>query len=161
MQTWPALRYLNAAMVSAAFYVGIGEHHHRRMAAELHGGALHALRRQRGEVLADRDRAGERYFPHRVLGEQMLGHLRRHAEHEVEHAGGDPGVGKAAHHLDAGARRSSDALRMSEQPAASAPPILRAGEHGKFHGVNAATTPTGSETTSWRMPFMRPGTTRP
>ena len=57
---------------------------------------------------------------------------------------------------------SSDALRMSEQPAASAPPILRAGvSTGKFHGVNAATTPTGSETTSWRMPFMRPGTTRP
>src|SRR5215831_5817160 len=33
---------------------------------------------------------------------------------------------------------SSEALRMSEQPAASAPPILRAGVSvGKFHGVNA------------------------
>src|SRR5918999_2046038 len=40
---------------------------------------------------------------------------------------------------------SSDAFRISEQPAASAPPILRAGVSvGKFHGVNAATTPTGS-----------------
>src|SRR6516225_4125607 len=38
---------------------------------------------------------------------------------------------------------SSDALRMSAQPAASAPPILRAGvSTGKFHGVNAATMPT-------------------
>src|SRR6202044_3699165 len=35
---------------------------------------------------------------------------------------------------------SSEALRMSEQPAASAPPILRAGvSTGKFHGVKAAT----------------------
>src|SRR5579862_4093071 len=39
---------------------------------------------------------------------------------------------------------SSDALRMSEQPAASAPPTFRAGvSTGKFHGVNAATTPIG------------------
>ena len=36
---------------------------------------------------------------------------------------------------------------MSAQPAASAPPILRAGvSTGKFHGVNAATMPTGSVT---------------
>ena len=40
--------------------IGIGEHHDRRMAAELHGGALHAFGRERGEVFADRDRAGER-----------------------------------------------------------------------------------------------------
>ena len=51
---------------------------------------------------------------------------------------------------------------MSEQPAASAPPTLRAGvSTGKFHGVNAATTPIGSCTTSWRMPLPRPGTMRP
>ena len=57
---------------------------------------------------------------------------------------------------------SSDALRMSEQPAASAPPILRAGVSvGKFHGVNAATTPTGSCVTIWRTPLARPGTMRP
>ena len=56
--------------------IGVGEHHDRRMAAELHGGALHALGGELREMLADRDRAGERDFPHRVLGEQMLGHLR-------------------------------------------------------------------------------------
>jgi len=44
---------------------------------------------------------------------------------------------------------SSDALMMIEHPAASAPPILRAGVRvGKFHGVNAVTTPTGSWITS-------------
>ena len=35
----------------------------------------------------------------------MLGDLRRHAEHQVEHARRNAGVGKAAHHLHAGARR--------------------------------------------------------
>ena len=56
---------------------------------------------------------------------------------------------------------SSEALRISEQPAASAPPILRAGvSAGKFHGVNAATMPTGSWMTSWRT-LPRPGTMRP
>ena len=40
---------------------------------------------------------------------------------------------------------------MIEQPAASAAAILRTGVSvGKFHGVNAATTPTGSVTTIWR-----------
>src|SRR5262245_23312356 len=40
---------------------------------------------------------------------------------------------------------SSDALMMIEHPAASAPAILRTGVSvGKFHGVNAATTPTGA-----------------
>ena len=40
---------------------------------------------------------------------------------------------------------SSEALMISVQPAASAPAILRTGVNvGKFHGVKAATTPTGS-----------------
>ena len=51
---------------------------------------------------------------------------------------------------------------MIAQPAASEAPILRAGVSvGKFHGVKAATTPTGSCTTSWRTPLPRPGTMRP
>ena len=58
-----------------------------------------------GQMLADRDRAGEGNFAHRVLGEQMLGDFRRHAEHQIEHARRQAGVGEAAHHLDAGARR--------------------------------------------------------
>ena len=45
--------------VGGLLRIGVGEHHDRRMAAELHGGALHAFRGQRGEVLAHRDRAGE------------------------------------------------------------------------------------------------------
>ena len=57
---------------------------------------------------------------------------------------------------------SSAALMMIAQPAASEPAILRTGvSTGKFHGVKAATTPTGSRSTSWRTPGCRPGTMRP
>ena len=57
---------------------------------------------------------------------------------------------------------SSAALMMIEQPAASDAAIFRTGVSvGKFHGVNAATTPTGSWITSWRTFLPRPGTTRP
>src|SRR5579859_612920 len=45
---------------------------------------------------------------------------------------------------------SSGAFTMIEQPAASAQDSLRTTWLiGKFHGVNAATGPTGSFTTSW------------
>ena len=57
---------------------------------------------------------------------------------------------------------SSEGLRMHEQPPASAPAILRAGvTAGKFHGVNAATGPTGSRMTIWRVPGSRLGIRRP
>ena len=57
---------------------------------------------------------------------------------------------------------SSDALMMIEQPAASEAAILRAGVSiGKFHGVKAATTPTGSVTTIWRTVGLRLGMMRP
>ena len=75
------------------------------MAAKLHGGAFHALGRQRGEMLADRDRAGEGNLAHRVLAKQIFGDFRRHAEHQIENTRGQPGINEAAHHLDAGAGR--------------------------------------------------------
>src|SRR5262249_44926298 len=57
---------------------------------------------------------------------------------------------------------SSDALMMIEQPAASAAEILRTGvSTGKFQGVKAATTPTGSVTTICRTVGLRLGMMRP
>jgi hypothetical protein len=57
---------------------------------------------------------------------------------------------------------SSEALTMIEQPAASAAAILRTGVSvGKFHGVNAATTPTGSVTTICRTDGFLLGMMRP
>ena len=96
MQTWPALRYLNAAIVSAAFSgsaspnTTTGEWPPSSMVVR-----FMPLAASCREMLADRDRAGERNLPHRVLGEQMLGHFRRHAEHQVEHARGQSRVGEA------------------------------------------------------------------
>ena len=58
---------------------------------------------------------------------------------------------------------SSGALTIIEQPAASPAPTLRTTWLiGKFHGVNAATGPTGSLMTIWRIArFARWGTMRP
>ena len=55
-------------------------------------------------MLADRDRAGEGNLLDPLLGDQMLGDFRRHAEDEIEHAGRHAGVGEAAHQFDAAAR---------------------------------------------------------
>ena len=91
--------------VGGLLRIGVAEHHHRRMAAELHGGALHALGGETGQMLADRHRAGERDLAHHVGRDQMLRHFRRHAEHEIEHARRHAGIDEAAHQLDAAARR--------------------------------------------------------
>ena len=57
---------------------------------------------------------------------------------------------------------SSGALTRNEQPVASAEPSLRTTWLiGKFHGVNAATGPTGSFSTSCCAARLRGGTMRP
>ena len=57
---------------------------------------------------------------------------------------------------------SSGPLMMIVQPAPIAAAILRiAWLNGKFHGVNAAHTPTGSRSTSCRTFGSRGGITRP
>src|ERR1700676_3437786 len=57
---------------------------------------------------------------------------------------GRPASWKACTSCTAPAGASSDAFRMIEQPADSAPPTFLAGElMGKFQGENAATTPIG------------------
>ena len=69
---------------------------------------------------------------------------------QVDHAGRNAGVGEGADQLGGEAGVSSGALTMIEQPAASAAESLRTTWLiGKFHGVNAATGPTGSLMTSW------------
>ena len=56
-------------------------------------------------MLADRDRAGEGDLLHDLGRDQVLGHIGRHAEHQIEHARRQAGVGEAFHQLDAAARR--------------------------------------------------------
>src|SRR3982751_4882446 len=93
MQTWPALRYLNAAMVSAAFSgsasanTTTGEWPPSSMVVRFMPLAANTAK----------------CLPTGI--EQVLGDFRRHAEHEVEHAGRQSGIGEAAHHLDTGRRR--------------------------------------------------------
>jgi hypothetical protein len=57
---------------------------------------------------------------------------------------------------------SSGPLSTIVQPAPTAAAILRiAWLYGKFQGVNAAHTPTGSRSTNWRTFGSRGGITRP
>jgi ParB family chromosome partitioning protein len=87
------------------------------MPAKLHGDALHALGGQAREMLADRHRAGERHLAHRLRGDQVRRHIRRHAEHEIEHTRRQAGINKAAHQFDAASRRLL--RRLEDQRAAS------------------------------------------
>ncbi|MCY1559682.1 hypothetical protein D9M68_967410 [compost metagenome] len=57
---------------------------------------------------------------------------------------------------------SSGPLRISVQPAPmAADTFLIACPSGKFQGLKATHTPTGSRITSWRTGGSREGTTRP
>ena len=106
MQTWPALRYLNAAMVSAVFSgsasanTTTGEWPPSSMVARFMPLAASAAR-----CLPTGIEPVNEILRTIVDGDQVLGDLRRHAEHEIEHAGRQPGIGEAAHQLDAAARR--------------------------------------------------------
>ena len=76
--------------------------------------------------------------------------------------GGRPASVKARASSATLAGVSSGPLMMMEQPAASAAAIfLTAWLIGKFHGVNAATTPTGSRSDIWYTFGWRAGITRP
>lgn len=75
--------------------------------------------------------------------------------------GGRPACDRQSKMAAAVAGVSSDALSTMVQPAASAPPSLRATVvPGKFQGVKAATGPMGSGDTIRRVP-AGPGTIRP
>ncbi len=163
MQTWPALRYLNAAMVSAVFSgsaspnTTTGEWPPSSMVARFMPLAARPAKclptgtdpvNETLRTTSDASRCSETFAgtPKTRLstpGGRPASTKQRTSSTQL------PGV-------------SSDALRMSAQPAANEPPILRAGVRvGKFQGVKAATTPTGSCSTIWRVPFARPGTIRP
>src|SRR5580658_3371013 len=163
MQTWPALRYLNAAMVSAAFSgsasanTTTGEWPPSSMVVSFMPFAASAARCLPTGIEPVNE----------ILRTASL--LSRYSETSegtpntrLSTPAGTPASAKQRTVSTQAPGVSSDAFKMSEQPAASAPPIFLAGvSTGKFHGVNAATTPIGSWITSWRTPLPRPGTMRP
>ena len=73
-------------MSTATIDVGIVEHDHRGMAAELHRGPLHVPAGERGELLADRRRAGEADLADDRMRDQVLGDLRRDAVDQADDA---------------------------------------------------------------------------
>ena len=163
MQTWPALRYLNAAMVSAAFSgsassnTTTGEWPPSSMVVRFMPFAASWAR-----CLPTGIEPVKEIFFTASLASRCSETSAGTPNTRLSTPAGSPASAKQRTISTQAPGVSSDALRMSEQPAASAPPILRAGvSTGKFQGVKAATMPTGSCTTSWRVPLTRPGTMRP
>ena len=163
MQTWPALRYLKAAMVSAAFSgsasanTTTGEWPPSSMVARFMPLAASPAR-----CLPTGIEPVKEIFLTILDGIRCSDTLAGTPNTRLSTPAGRPASAKHFTSSTQPPGVSSEALMMIEQPAASAPAILRIGVSvGKFHGVKAATTPTGSCSTSWRTPFWRPGTTRP
>src|SRR3954451_18917215 len=139
MQTWPALRYLNAAMVSAVFS---GSASPNTTTGEWPPSSMVV----RFMPLAD---SAARCLPTGI--EPVNDTLRTMSDgmRYSDTSAGTPntilstpaGTPASAKHLTSSTQPpgvSSEALMMIEQPAASAPAILRTGVRvGKFHGVNA------------------------
>ena len=82
--------------------------------------------------------------PHFIFGNEMFGDGRRHAEHEIEHAGRQARVGKAAHHFDARARRFLGRLENERTAGGELAPPIVAGrrQRREVTGVNAVTIPS-------------------
>ena len=90
VQSWPELKKpASLTRLGHGGQVGVVEHDHRRLAAELEMDALDGLRRGRGDLLAGGRVAGERH--HVDVGMRDRGADRRLARpgHDVEHALGE------------------------------------------------------------------------
>ena len=105
-QTCPALRnFAGRQQPAGRVDIGVVEHDRRRVAAELHRDPLHVRAGDRGELLADRGRAGERHLADDRMRDQVLGNLRRHAVDQVDHARRHAGIGEAADQFGGRGRR--------------------------------------------------------
>ena len=99
VQAWPMLRnFAIIAPSTACVQVGVVEHDERRVAAELHRGAQHAVRGLLEQLPPDRGGTGEAELAQPRVGEDRLRHGAgvRGGEH-VHHAGGQAGL---LEHLD-------------------------------------------------------------
>ncbi len=75
------------------------------MAAELHGDTLHVRPGERSKLLADCGRAGEGDLADHRMRDEVGRDFRRHPEHEIDHAGRQPGLDKGIDEGRAGRRR--------------------------------------------------------
>ncbi len=75
------------------------------MSAQFHDRRFHVGARHCRQVLADGYRAGEGDQPHVGLRDQIFGNVGRLAEHEVQHAGRQPSIGKGLNKLHRAGRR--------------------------------------------------------
>jgi hypothetical protein len=125
--------------------VGVVEDDGRRVPAQLHRHALHVRAGERGELLAHRRGTGEGHLADDRVRDEVVADLGRYPVDERDDVPGTPASRKARTSSAGEAGVSSGALMMMEQPVATAAESLRTTWLiGKFHGVKAATGPTGS-----------------
>ncbi|MNS88198.1 hypothetical protein D3C72_1221640 [compost metagenome] len=72
--------------------IGIVEYQHRRVAAQLHGHALHMRAGQRRQLLAHRHRAGERDLAHDRRFDQVGRYFAGHAPDDIQHPRRQAGI---------------------------------------------------------------------
>ena len=80
-------------------HVGVVKNHHRGVAAELHGHALHVQSGHGGELLAHGRGAGERDLANSRVRDQVRRDMRRVAVDQVDHACGHARINKGTNQL--------------------------------------------------------------
>ena len=110
--------------------VGVVEHHHRRLAAELEVHALQRVRRGPRDLLAGRDVAGQRHHGDARVARRCAAPTGSPSPViDVEHAGREDVGGAARRAASASAASCSDGLSTTVLPAASAGPSFQARHH--------------------------------
>ena len=133
-----------------------------RLAAEFE---RHGLDRARGQfinALPGPVAAGEGDFRDLRMRNKPLADLRSEACHDVDDARREPGLLEEPPNSSAETDENSDGFQTTVLPAASAGASFHvASRSGEFHGVIAATTPSGSSRVKFITPGLSMGMTRP
>ncbi len=144
MQLWPLFWLRARAAVRAAVQVGVGQHDERVRAAQLEHLLLDTRRGERRDASSDLARAGERDRGDARVPDQPLdlgaGHEHR-PEQPIREA-------RVAEHLLDRQRRLRHVRGVLEDGAVArhqaGTPARKTCQNGKFHGMIASTTPSGS-----------------
>lgn len=127
------------------FDIGILQHDGRRFAAQLQRGRDQFFRRHVRQMTARGGTAGKGNFAHARMTRQRIANHRAFARQHAQQPGGQPGLFKIRASSSAISGVASAGLRITAFPAAIAGATFCISlAIGEFHGVMAATTPSGS-----------------
>ena len=84
-----------ASRLDGQRHIRIITNNNRRMAAKLHGRALHMQAGHRGQLFANRRRAGESHLADDGVRNQIAGYFMRVAKHQANRTGGHTCIHKS------------------------------------------------------------------